>query len=109
MEGTVCFVALSVLLTGRGAARAASVAGVAALRPQAVGGHRPLGGALHAAVAEIPHAVGGFHLGAVRAGGLHHRRQAAGIVQHRAGAQMVLVPGLVVVVGHEQRALQRLQ
>ena len=43
------------------------------------------------------------------AGLVHHLFQQFGVFQHGAGAQMVFVEGLAVVVGHEQRTLQDLQ
>ena len=51
----------------------------------------------------------GLQVGAVSTGLVHHFFQQLGVFQHRAGAQMVLVEGLTVVVSHEQRAAEDLQ
>ncbi len=48
-------------------------------------------------------------VGLVRAGLLHHLLQKLRVLQHRAGAQMVAVERLALVIGHKQRALQHLE
>ena len=66
--------------------------------PQTVCGGGPLVGVGLAAAENI---IGGFrllHIGAVGAAALDHFAQKFGVFQHRAGAQVVAVEGLTLVV-----------
>ena len=79
------------------------------MRPDLVGGRLPIGCVALALVAQMIDAFRALEVGAVGAGLVDHLAQQLGVFQHGAGAQMVLVEGLAVVVSHEQRALQDLQ
>ena len=52
-------------------------------------------------VAQMIDAFRALEVGAVGTGLVNHLAQQLGVFQHGAGAQMVLVEGLAVVVGHE--------
>ena len=77
--------------------------------PELVGDGRPALGHRHAFIGERPDVIRVHQVGGFCAGAFHHLRQPPGVVQHGAGAQQVAVEGLVGTIGHEQRALQRLQ
>ena len=79
------------------------------LLPQLVRLGLPAGGVLLALVAEVIHRLRGLQVRGVRAGLLDHLAQKVGILQHGAGAQVVVVEGLAVVVGHENGRLKALQ
>ena len=77
--------------------------------PDLVGGRLPIGCVALALVAQMIDAFRALEVGAVGAGLVNHLAQQLGVFQHGAGTQVVLIEGLAVVVGHEQRALQDLQ
>ena len=77
--------------------------------PQAVSGGHPAGCVGTAAAENILRRFRLLHIGAVGAGTLDHLTQQLGVLEHRAGAQVVVVEGLALVVLLEQRLLQALQ
>ena len=79
------------------------------LGPDAVSGRSPLVGVGAAAAENIVRRFRLLHIGAVGAGTLDHLTQQLGVLEHRAGAQVVVVEGLALVVLLEQRLLQALQ
>ena len=79
------------------------------LLPQLVGLDGPQLGFRHALVAVGLGRLRAGQVGALGAGLLDHHGQPAGVVQHRARSQQVLVERLVGVVLHEQRSLQGFQ
>lgn len=79
------------------------------LFPEAVRHRSPFPGRLHAFVRKF---LGAFQVLVIRTFRLtlfHDLRQSSRVIQHRAGAQYVLIPGLVVVISHKQRRTVRLQ
>ena len=79
------------------------------LGPDAVSGRSPLVSVGAAAAENIVRRFRLLHIGAVGAGTLDHLTQQLGVLEHRAGAQVVVVEGLALVVLLEQRLLQALQ
>ena len=79
------------------------------LGPDAVSGRSPLVSVGAAAAENIVRRFRLLHIGAVGAGTLDHLTQQLGVFEHRAGAQVVVVEGLALVVLLEQRLLQALQ
>ena len=76
------------------------------VRPDLVGYRLPVGSICTAFVAEVVYALGRLQVGAVSTGVMHHLAQKLGVLQHRAGTQVVFIEGLAVVVGHEERAAE---
>ena len=79
------------------------------LDPDAVSGRSPLVSVGAAAAENIVRRFRLLHIGAVGAGTPDHLTQQLGVLEHRAGAQVVVVEGLALVVLLEQRLLQALQ
>ena len=79
------------------------------LGPDAVSGRSPLVSVGAAAAENIVRRFRLLHIGAVGAAALDHLAQQLGVLEHRAGAQVVVVEGLALVVLLEQRLLQALQ
>ena len=69
----------------------------------------PVGSVALALLAQMLHALRRLQVGAVGTGLVHHLLKQLGVLQHRAGTQVILVERLAVVVSHEQRAVQDLQ
>ena len=91
-----------------GAAGAGGTVGVL-LGPDAVSRGSPLVGIGAAAAEHIIRRFRLLHIGAVGTAALDHLTQQLGVFKHRAGAQVVVVEGLALVVFLEQRLLQALE
>ena len=79
------------------------------LCPDTLGRGRPL---VSVGAAAAEYIIGGFrllHIGAVRTAALDHLTQQLRVFKHRAGAQVVVVEGLALVVFLEQGLLQALE
>ena len=90
------------------ASGAAAALGVG-LGPQLVGGGLPVVGVGVGLGGQVLHGLGRLRIGGVGAGLIDDLLDALGVLQHGAGPQHVVIEGLVVMVGHEQRGLQALQ
>ena len=77
--------------------------------PDRVGHRRPGRGGAFALGGQLPHILRVLQVGGVGAGALHRIHQRLGIVQQRAGTLVVLIPGLALLVGREQRGPEGLQ
>ena len=77
--------------------------------PQLVSHRGPVCGSQFTFGRQIPHVLRGLEICGVGAGALHCVHQGLGVVQQRAGPQVVFVPGLSLLVGGEQRRLEGLQ
>lgn len=77
--------------------------------PQAVSGGHPAGCVGTAAAENILRGFRLLHIGAVGTAAANHIAQNLGVLQHRAGTQMVAVEGLALVIFLEQGLLQAFQ
>ena len=83
-------------------------AAVAAL-PQFLGSRKPVGRIGVTLGAQVLRALRGLHIGGLSPSLFHHLPQLLRVLQHGAGAQMVLIEGLAVMIGHEHGRAQTLQ
>ena len=81
----------------------------ASLAPQLIGGRLPVFGIRRSLVAQVVNGFGTLIVGIHCTCGLDHGAKFLGILQHGTGLEHILIEGLVVMVGHEQRASQGIQ
>ena len=77
--------------------------------PQPAGGGGPVLRVGLALLRQVFHGLGRLHVRGPGPALFHHLLELARVLQHGAGAEHVLVKGLAVVIGHEQRGLESLQ
>ena len=77
--------------------------------PQFVGHRSPILRCLFAFGRQLPNILRGLQIRGVCAGPLHSIHQRLGIVQQRAGPQVVPIPWLAFLISGKQRRLQSLQ
>ena len=76
-----------------------------AAAPQLGGGVGPVLCVNLAFIAQVIHRFRGLQVCGMSAGSFHNFAQLFRILQHRARTQMVIVKGLPIVIGHENRAV----